>query len=103
MAAHGLGRREESDAALRELIEAAGAASADQIAELLAFRGDAAGAFDWLARNREYCATAPGFLPQCLELHLVRSPFLASLRDDPRWSEIVAPISDPAGRTGTGR
>jgi hypothetical protein len=91
MAAHGLGDGTQADAALGDLIRDAAADSAVQVAELLAFRGETAAAFDWLARNREYCATAPGLLFQCARSYPQRSPFLAPLRDDPRWREVVEP------------
>jgi TolB-like protein/DNA-binding winged helix-turn-helix (wHTH) protein/Tfp pilus assembly protein PilF len=89
MAAHGLGDRSASDAALDELLRDAAEDSAGQVAELLAYRGETAAAFDWLARHRDYCATAPGFLAECADSFVQRSPFLAPLQSDPRWREVV--------------
>ncbi len=74
---HALGRRAESDAALRELIEKNAHDSAAQIAEVYAMRGEADAAFEWL--ERAYEQRDSGLV------HAQSNRHLASLHGDPRW------------------
>jgi hypothetical protein len=53
LAYHALGRKQESDRALAELIAKYHEGSAFQIAEVYAFRGEADAAFTWLERAYE--------------------------------------------------
>jgi tetratricopeptide (TPR) repeat protein len=77
LALHALGRKAESDAALRELEEKHADDSAWEIARVHAFRGEADRAFEWLDR-------ALG-LPTSAVYFSLNDPLLASLHDDPRW------------------
>ncbi|HET7497180.1 MAG TPA: protein kinase [Candidatus Eisenbacteria bacterium] len=74
---HAMGRRVQSDEALRELIEKHGTESACQIAEVHGARGEADAAFDWL--ERAFAQRDPGLAD------VKPSPHLRSLHGDPRW------------------
>src|SRR5262249_48972126 len=77
MAQHDLGRRNESDATMRQLIDRCAENGALQIAEALAYRGDADHAFEWLDRAYLQHHSA---LPQ-----MQSWPLLRKLHDDRRW------------------
>ena len=77
MANHALGDRAASDAALAELVEEWGRDAAYNIAYVLAFRGEADDAFEWLGMAVEY--NDPG-----LSEIVVENTF-AGIQDDPRW------------------
>jgi TolB-like protein/Flp pilus assembly protein TadD len=72
-----LGRRAESDAALDELIASWGRDAAYNIAYVLAFRGEADRAFEWLDKAVEY--NDPGLSEVVVENTFER------IHDDPRW------------------
>jgi len=74
---HGVGRRAESDAALRELIVKYQSDGAYQVAEVYGERGAADLAFDWL--ERAYAQRDPGLS----EVKI--STRLRLLHSDPRW------------------
>jgi serine/threonine protein kinase/tetratricopeptide (TPR) repeat protein len=74
---HTLGHRVESDEVLRELFAKHGEDFAYQIAEVLAVRGEADMAFEWLERALGYRDSG---LAQAKE-----SRYLRSLHSDPRW------------------
>jgi len=77
MAWHALGKQDESDAALVELIQMDESSWAYNIAYVLAFRGEPDRAFEWLDRavaNRD-----PGLPDIAVE------PLFANLHQDPRW------------------
>jgi len=75
------GRKGESDAALRELIEKYSADSGQLIARAYAYRGEVDTAFEWL--ERAYVQRDP-------DLAFVKlSPELRNLRTDPRWQSFV--------------
>ena len=76
MAFHALGRQQESDLALAEIIANHQADSAFQIAEAYAFRGEVDRAFEWL--ERAYVQRDGGLA------QMIGNPVLASLADDPR-------------------
>ncbi len=86
----GLGNVAKSDAALAELTASFSDSQAFQIAEVHAYRGNYSAAFDWLRRNRAYCATASNapWLYECTGQDAQDSPFLAPLRADPRWNDL---------------
>jgi DNA-binding winged helix-turn-helix (wHTH) protein/tetratricopeptide (TPR) repeat protein len=92
LALHGLGRPDESDAALRQLAESAHGGRAVLLAEAHAFRGETTAAF---ARLEEVAASDTSY---CLggrcwsNSWLVRLPLLQTLRDDERWAPFVAGI-----------
>ena len=74
---HALGQMVESDAALAELIEQFEQRAAFNIAEVLAYRGEADRAFEWLDKAVEYEDSG-------LSDMFSRTLF-ASIHDDPRW------------------
>ena len=71
----------EADAALARLIESSADTSAYLIADVYAYRGDKDRAFEWLERARRQRDQTLGFL-RC-------DPFLANLREDPRWNSFL--------------
>ena len=77
MAYHSLGRTADSDAALAELVRKYEGTSAFPIATVLAYRGEADRAFEWLDKAVQYHDTNVGTLAVY--------PSLASLHSDPRW------------------
>ena len=71
----------ESDAALDQLIKDSAETAAYQIAGVYGYRGDKDRAFEWLERaRRQRDAGLPG---------LRTDPYLANLRDDPRWDTFL--------------
>ena len=77
MAQHALGRRTESEATMRQLIDRCADNGALQIAEAFAYLGDADQAFEWL--DRAYLQHDSG-LPQ-----MQSWPLLRKLHGDRRW------------------
>ena len=78
---HALGRSEDSDAVLAELIEEYEEAAAFNIAYAVAYRGEVDRAFEWLDRAVQY--EDPGLS----EIFLF--PQLDALKDDPRWEALL--------------
>lgn len=78
---HGLGRRAESDEALRELIEKYADDSASQIADIHGVRGEADAAFEWL--ERAYAQRDGGLVPT------KTNPRHRPLHSDPRWGAFL--------------
>jgi TolB-like protein/Tfp pilus assembly protein PilF len=74
---HALGRTEEADAALAELIEKYEEDAAYNIAYVCAFRGETDLAFDWLEKAVQYAD--PGLS------EIAVTPEFASIEGDPRW------------------
>jgi tetratricopeptide (TPR) repeat protein len=77
MAYHALGRQAESDAALTELIAGYEKTYTFNIAYVLAFRGEADRAFEWLRKsvqNHDLYLSA-----------IVRHPMFENIHEDPRW------------------
>jgi TolB-like protein/Flp pilus assembly protein TadD len=84
MAYHALGRKEESDAALAELIAEQEQSSAYNIAYVLAYRGEADRAFEWLAKAVDY---------QDGGLAVINNEALFTrIHDDPRWLPFLESI-----------
>lgn len=81
LAYHALGREEDSNAALTELIAKHDTDSAYQIAEVYAFRGESDKSFAWL--ERAYRQRDAG-LPD-----IKVDPLLKNLRHDPRYTELL--------------
>jgi TolB-like protein/Tfp pilus assembly protein PilF len=81
LANHLLGRRQESDRALAELIAKHAGLAAFQIAEVYAFRGETDKAFEWL--ERAYTQRDPGLI------YLKGDPLLRSLDGDPRYAAFL--------------
>ena len=84
MAEFALNHQPESDAALADLIEEWGQDAAYNIAYVLAFRGEADRAFEWLAKAVEY--NDPG-----LSEIVVENTF-ARIHGDPRWEPFLESI-----------
>jgi hypothetical protein len=78
---HGLGCAEQSEHALRDLIEAYADDSAYQIAEACGARGEADPAFRWL--ERAYAQRDGGLLD------LKTGPYFRTLHGDPRWNAFL--------------
>ena len=81
MAQHALGHHAESEAALKQVIDACAGDGALQIAEAFAFCGDSDRAFEWL--ERAYQQHDSG-LPQ-----MQSWPLLRNLHGDPRWEPFL--------------
>jgi serine/threonine protein kinase len=77
-----LGRKQESDRALAELVSSYQSLGAFQIAEVHAYRGEADEAFKWL--QRAYAQRDPA-LP-----FVKGDPLLTGLKRDPRYDEFLA-------------
>jgi adenylate cyclase len=87
LAYHALGRKQESDRALAELIAKYQADWGLQIAEVYAFRGDADRAFEWL--ERAYVQRDSG-------LSLIKDdPLLKNLERDPRYDAFLKKMGLP--------
>jgi TolB-like protein/Flp pilus assembly protein TadD len=84
MAYHALGRVAESDAALAQLIDRYEQSWSYNIAYVLAFRGEAERAFEWLDKAVQY--KDPGLTDVSTD------PLLANLSDDPRWLPFLESI-----------
>ena len=83
LAYHALGHADESDAALTELIEQNEQAAAYNIAYILAYRGEADRAFEWLDKAVEYRDTVS---------HSINQPLFSNIHDDPRWLPFLESI-----------
>jgi len=77
-----MGRREESDRRLKDLIDRWAGVAAAQIAETYAMRKDADEAFRWLERGIE---DRDGGVMEARGM-----PLYAFLHSDPRWAEFLA-------------
>jgi TolB-like protein/Tfp pilus assembly protein PilF len=84
MTYHALGQANESDAALASLIGEYERESAYNIAYVLAFRGEADRAFEWLQKAVEY--RDPGLS------EIAATPEFANIHDDPRWIPFLESI-----------
>ena len=88
LAYYAAGRREESDKALNDLIAYHQDDAAYQIAEAYAYRGDIDNAFQWM--DRALRQRDPG------SPELKSSPLMKSLRQDPRFAELLKKMRLPA-------
>jgi len=77
MAHHALGQAAESNAALAKAVEMVEQAAAFNIAFVLAFRGEADRAFEWLDKAVKY--NDPGLS------QVATTPMFANIHSDPRW------------------
>ena len=84
---HALGREEESEAALSELIEKYHTSMACQIAQVYAFRNQTDEAFEWL--DRAYAQRDPSMMATRVE------PLLKSLHSDPRYTALLKNLNLP--------
>ena len=84
---HALGREDDSDAALRQLVAGGANTYPSEIAEVYAYRGQRDEALKWL--DRAYVQKDPA-------LFLVKGdPFLKSLEGDPRFKAFLRKINLP--------
>lgn len=81
LAYHALGRKEESDRCLRELISKFREDNAFQIAEVYAFRGELDAAAEWLSRS--YTQRDPGLM------QMKGDPLLKNLEHDQRYVTLL--------------
>jgi tetratricopeptide (TPR) repeat protein len=84
MAYHALGRKEESDAALAELIAEQEQGAAYNIAYVLAYRGEADRAFEWLAMAVDYQDAGLS--------EIIGDPLFTRIHDDSRWAPFLESI-----------
>jgi TolB-like protein/DNA-binding winged helix-turn-helix (wHTH) protein/Flp pilus assembly protein TadD len=87
LAYYALGRREQSDSALKKLIATHQKDAAYQIAEVYAYRGETDKAFEWL--ERAYRQRDPG-APE-----LKTGPLMRGLSDDPRYAKLLKKMRLP--------
>ena len=91
LAYHGLGRIEDSDAALLALMESSPTDDPVLVAEVHAFRGQPNLAFQWLHAAEELSHDEPWLQPNRRQLWMtLHSPFLRPLHSDPRWEAWVS-------------
>ena len=88
LAYHALGRKQESDAALAELVAKGHAEAAFFIAEVYAFRGETDRAFEWL--ERAYAQRDGGLA------FIKGDPLLKNLERDPRYAAFLKKMRLPA-------
>jgi tetratricopeptide (TPR) repeat protein len=81
LAYHAIGREQDSNAALAELITKHHTDSAYQVAQVYAFRGESDKAFEWLTRAYEQRDAG---LPE-----MKTDPLLNNLRHDARYTELL--------------
>jgi TolB-like protein/DNA-binding winged helix-turn-helix (wHTH) protein/lipoprotein NlpI len=84
---YALGRKKESDAALRELMMKYHASNAFEIATIYAFRNQTDEAFEWL--DRAYAQRDPSLMSTKVE------PLLNSLHNDPRFAALLKKLNFP--------
>jgi TolB-like protein/DNA-binding winged helix-turn-helix (wHTH) protein len=87
IAYHALGRKKESDAALKELIAKYQAIDPYLIAEIYAFRNQSDEAFEWL--DRAYAKHDDGLIFTKVD------PLLKSLHNDPRFAALLKKLNLP--------
>jgi tetratricopeptide (TPR) repeat protein len=88
LAYHAIGREQDSNAALAELIAKHRTDSAYQIAQVYAFRGEPNKSFEWLERAYEQRDAG---LPE-----MKTDPLLNNLRHDPRYTDLLKKMRLPA-------
>jgi len=94
LAEQGLGHEAEAEVALRRLSATNRPEFQAAVAEVYAFRGDAARAFQWLVRASEESRRTGEKWPSW-KMDVRYSPFFASLHRDPRWNEWLAANPPP--------
>jgi DNA-binding winged helix-turn-helix (wHTH) protein len=92
LAYHGLRRAAEADASLTALIRTVRDTDPLRIVEVYAYRGEPDAALGWLAIGSEWfrCGNHTQASPSLEAWSMRLSPFVASLREDPRWQDLVA-------------
>jgi TolB-like protein len=84
MAYHALGQAAQSDAALAELIDTYEKVTAYNIAYVLAYRGEADRAFEWLDKAVQYKDSGLPYISTQIEF--------TNIQDDPRWLPFLESI-----------
>ena len=84
LAYHALGHADESDAALTELIEKYAQVASYNIAYILAWRGEADRAFEWLDKAVEYKDSGLAVI--------LNEVLFSNIHDDPRWLPFLESI-----------
>lgn len=84
MVEHALGNREASERSLQWLASRYGHVAPYLVADVLAWRGDADRAFDWMRRGTE---VRDGSL-----MYLAFDPLITPLRKDPRWPRLLRQV-----------
>jgi hypothetical protein len=87
LAYHALGREQDSNAALSELIAKYHTGGAYQIAQAYAFRGESDKSFEWL--EHAYNQRDGGLL------EIKTDPLLKNLRHDPRYTDLLKKMRLP--------
>jgi tetratricopeptide (TPR) repeat protein len=87
LAYYALGRKKESDAALRELTMKYHASNAFEIARIFACRNQTDEAFEWL--DRAYAQRDPSLMSTKMD------PLLKSLHNDPRFAALLKKLNLP--------
>ena len=90
MAFYALGRQEEHEAKLNELIEKWGDEWPSEVAQAYAFTGNADATFEWLEKSIEQ--NEDGLSEQFL------LPFYQTIHDDPRWSAFLQRMGTSPGQ-----
>ncbi|MSQ99287.1 MAG: hypothetical protein EXR85_08365 [Xanthomonadales bacterium] len=93
MTYHALGQALESDAALAELIDQHGQADAYNISYVLAYRGEADRAFEWLDKAVQYKDPGLAQIPTQIEF--------TNIHDDPRWLPFLESIGKSPAQLDT--
>jgi TolB-like protein/class 3 adenylate cyclase/Tfp pilus assembly protein PilF len=95
LAQHALGHKEESDAAVAQLIERHGKEAAYQVAETYAWLGERDRVFEWL--ERAYTQRDPGLAMTSTD------PFFRPMHDDARWVPFLKKMGFPEPLAASGR
>jgi len=90
LACNALGRQQDSNTALAELIQKHGTDAAYQIAQVYAYRGESDKSFEWL--ERAYGQRDPGLT------EINNDPLFRNLRHDPRYAELLKKLHLPTLR-----
>jgi TolB-like protein/DNA-binding winged helix-turn-helix (wHTH) protein/Flp pilus assembly protein TadD len=87
LAYHALGREQDSNAALKSLIEKYGSAGAFQIAQVYAYRGESDRSLEWL--DRAYKQRDPGLT------EIKTDPLFKNLHRHPKYAELLKKMGLP--------
>jgi len=91
LASYALGRTEESQAALRELMDGWGEQWPSEVAQVHAFRGELDEAFEWLEKDYEVSGAAGWGEWRHMLLY-------DNLREDPRWQQFLGRVGVSDGQ-----
>jgi tetratricopeptide (TPR) repeat protein len=94
LAYHALGKKQESEAALREAKAKYGEIMPYQVALVHAYRGEADEAFEWLDRAYDVRDTGMAWF-------LRTDPYLANVKSDPRYAALLRRMKLPEGASSS--